>query len=117
MDNDTLYQMCTSIQKYLNVNKIPWKILEGPKFEDLRNVLDNVMKERTEASVGTVKRQANLITYEYENELWKKGILGENEPDKLRNTILFLLEINCILCAGDEHYNLWRDMVYKKSQL
>ena len=65
----TLYQMCTSIQKYLNVNKIPWKILEGPKFEDLRNVLDNIMKERTKANIGTVKHQASLITYEYENEL------------------------------------------------
>ena len=92
----TLYQMYTSIQKYLNVNKIPWKILEGPKFEDLHNVLDNVMKERTKANIGTVKCQSSLITYEYENELWEKGILGEDQPDKLRDTVLFLLGINCI---------------------
>ena len=109
--------MCTSIQKYLNVNKVHWKIPEGPKFQDLWTVLDNVMKERTEANVGTVRRQADLITYEYENELWEKGILGEDNPDTLQNTVLFLLGINCILRAGDEHYNLRREMSYKKSQL
>ena len=112
----TLYQLVISIQKYLHVNKIHWKILEGVEFEDLRTVLDNVMRERTEANVGTVRRQADLITYEYENELWEKGFLGEDEPDKLRNTVLFLIGINCILRAGDEHYQLRRDMAYKKSQ-
>ena len=113
----TLYQMCTSIQKYLNVNGLGWKIIEGPQFSDLCNVLDNVMKERTEANVGTVRKQASLITYEHENELWEKGVLGEDKPDKLRDTVLFLLGINCILRAGDEHYDLRREMSYKRSQL
>ena len=41
----TLYQLVVSIQKYLNLNRIPWKIIKGPEFTDLRTVLDNVMKE------------------------------------------------------------------------
>ena len=68
--------MVTSIQKYLHVNKIYWKIIDDPEFVDLRNVLDNVMKERHEANIGTVRRQAGLITYAYEQELWDKGLLG-----------------------------------------
>ena len=113
----TLYQLVVSIQKYLHVNDINWKILDEVEFRDLRNVLDNVIKERTQAQVGTVKRQANIIMYEFENELWERGVLGEDSPDKLRNTVLFLIGINCTLRAGDEHYQLRRDMPNKRSQL
>ena len=102
----TLYQLCTSIQKYLNVNKIPWKLVKGEGFQDLKIVLDNVMKERAEANIGMVKKQVQVITLEYENELWERVILGEHDPDPLRNTVLFLIGINCILRAGDEHYYL-----------
>ena len=40
----TLYQLCTSIQKYLNINKILWKLVKGSEFSELQTVLDNVMK-------------------------------------------------------------------------
>ena len=96
----TLYQMIVAIQKYLNVNKIPWKLIDSPQFESVKNVLDNVMKEHTQLNVGTVKKQAELITYDQENMLWKEGVLGENSPDKLRNTVLFLLGVNLALRAG-----------------
>ena len=73
----TLYQLVTSIQKYLHVNKLFWKILDGKEFEDMHNVLDNVMKERTQAQIGTVKHQANVISYNFEKDLWEKGVLGD----------------------------------------
>ena len=41
----TLYQMIVTIQKYLVVNKLKWKLVEGDEFEELRNVLDNIMHE------------------------------------------------------------------------
>ena len=105
----TLYQLCMAIQKYLNYNKVPWKIIEGREFDDVRTVLDNVMKERTALNIGVKKRQAQVITYDFERKMWESGILGEDTPDCLRDTILFLVGINCILRAGDEHYYLRRD--------
>ena len=63
------------------------------------------MKERTQANIGTVKCKAKIIPYDLENELWNRGVLGEESPDQLRNTVLFLLGMNCTLRAGDEHYN------------
>ena len=57
------------------------------------------------------------MTTEIENELWEKGILGEDSPDKLRNTVLFLLGLNVTLRAIDEHYHLRREMPNKSSQL
>ena len=57
-------------------------------------------------NIGVTKKQAMVISYETENCLWDKGILGEDEPEKFRNTVLFLLGINIYLRAVEEHYNL-----------
>ena len=43
-----------------------------------------------------------------ENELWVKGVLGEDNLEKLRNTVLFLIGINATLRAIEEHYHLCR---------
>ena len=98
--------MVVSLQKYWNVNRINWKLVEGNDFEELRIVLDNVMRERTQANVGVITKQADIISYEAEETLWSKGILGEDTPDKLRNTVLFLLGMNVLLRAVEEHYYL-----------
>ena len=113
----TLYEMITSTQKYLHESHVYWKILEDPEFLEVRNVLDNVMKERAAANLGTVVKQAQCIPLEFENQMWESGVLGEDTPDKLRNTVLFLLGMNCGLRAGDERYDLRRDTVRKQSQL
>ena len=113
----TLYQLIVAIQMHLNVNKIAWKLIDGAAFENVKIVLDNVMKQRTELNVGTVKKQAELITYAQENILWKEGHLGEQNPDQLRETVLYLLGVNLALRAGDEHYLLRREVPGKPSQL
>ena len=75
------------------------------------------MKERCADNIGNVRKQADLISYEYEEKMWCKGILGEDSPDKLQSMVLFLLGINLALHAVDEHYYLCRDMPDKMSQL
>ena len=112
----TLYQLCMAIQKYLNTNKIAWKIVEGTEFEEVKTVLDNVMKERTAMNIGVRKKQAQFINYKVEEDLWTSGILGEDTPDKLRDTVLFLLGNHCTLRASDEHYYLRRPTDYETSQ-
>ena len=109
--------MCMAIQKYLNTNRIPWKIVEGAEFEEVNSVLDNVMKERTALNVGVRKRQAQVINYKIEEDMWKSGVLGEDCPDRLRDTVLFLLGTHCTLRASDEHYLLQRPNMNEPSQL
>ena len=113
----TLYQMVLAIQKYLNVHRLTWQLLDDREFPDLKIVLDNVMKERAALNVGMTTRQASVITYQMENHLWETGVLGEHSPDKLRNTVLFLIGINVYLRAIDEHYSLRRDMPSQRSQI
>ena len=113
----TLYEMVTSIQKYLNQNNAFWKLLDHNEFCDVCTILDNVMKERASINIGTVKRQASYIDVNVENELWEKGKLGEDTPDKLRDTVLFILGLNLGLHAGNEHYNLQRETADMSSQI
>ena len=98
--------MCVAIQRYVNKKGKSWKLVDGPDFKDLRVVLDNVMKEHVSRKIGMTRKQASVIPFNYENELWKRGLLGEDSPDKLRDTVLFLLGINLGLRAGDEHHQL-----------
>ena len=79
----TLCELVIAIQKYLNQKNLPWKLIDDPSFLDLNMVLDNIMKECAAASIGVVKRQAEFITEEYENELWRSGTLGEDNHQKL----------------------------------
>ena len=58
-----------------------------------------------------------MIGYETENSLWDRGILEEDTPDKLRNTVLFLLGINVHLTVIEEHYYLQRLTPVEASQL
>lgn len=51
------------------------------------------MKERAKQNIGMIKKQVQVITHSFEDELWKKSILGEDTPDKLRQTVLFMIFI------------------------
>ena len=113
----TLYQMISAIQKYLVVNKIYWRLIHGTEFSDLKTVLHDVMQECTKMNVDVVKKQAGVISYEMENKLWESGVLGKDTPDKLRDTVLFLIGINVTLRAVKEHYYLCREMPNQSSQL
>ena len=113
----TLYHLVVSIQKFLNEKGKYWKIIEGKEFVEVHNVLDNLMKQRARNNIGTVRRQAQMISMKHEDELWGKGILSEDSPDKLCDTVLFLLGINLGLRAVDEHYYLRRECLEKASQI
>ena len=69
----TLYQLVVAIQKYLNVNNIPWKLIEDAEFDVVKTVLDNVMKECTALNIGVKKKQAKFIPHKLEESMWEKG--------------------------------------------
>ena len=95
---------------------LKWKLIEGD-FDGLRSTLDNLMKDCASKSIGTVKRQAEMLTFKHEQAMWDKGFLGESNPTLLRDTVIFLLGIYAGLRAGDEHCNLRRDTTDLASQI
>ena len=115
----TLYQLAIAIQNYLKKKGVLWKLVHsnGQEFNKFNRVLDKVMQERASMSIGTVRKQAQVISLDFENALWDQNILGEDTPDKLRSTVLFIIGVNCALRAGDEHYALRRPGGCMESQL
>ena len=111
--------MAVAIQNYLKQHNVNWKLVHsnGLEFRKFNRVLDKVMQERAALTIGTVKRQAQVISLDFENTLWSNNVLGEDSVDKLRSTVLYILGVNCALRAGDEHYALRRLGGQTSSQL
>ena len=65
------------------------------------------MKGCTKRGLGIVKH-ATPILNKMENEMWSRGVLGKDTPDKLLKTVLFLIGVNFALHGGDEHKHLLR---------
>ena len=64
-----------------------------------------------------VPKQASYIPIDFERKLSERKVLGEDSPEILRETVLFLLGINLGLRAVDEHYALHHHSSDKPSQL
>ena len=84
---DSLFSLTCALQRHLELNGRPVSLLDGPEFQKLRNTLDNAMQDRTRAGIGINKRQAGVVTIEQETELWERGILGSDNPEKLLRTV------------------------------
>ena len=96
-----------NIQMHLRKKKIGWRLLDPVQFLDLRNTIDNIMKERTAKGLG--KENPSLpISFAMEELLWQKGILGESNPIQLMHTVCYLLGLHCALRGRGEHYCLRR---------
>ena len=73
----TLYQMVCSLQNHLKKNKCDWKLVHNNnEFQKFQQVLDKVMQERSSQNLGMVKKQAQIISLEFENTLWEKAFWG-----------------------------------------
>ena len=104
---NTLYHISAGIMRYLRVNGKPEiDIFKEPGFSKFRIVLDSEMKRLQAAGVGTVQQKAEPITFEEEEVLWQKGILGDSIPQSLLDTMLYMNGLYFALRGGKEHRNL-----------
>ena len=81
-------------------------------FRSIRNTLDDVMGGRTAGGWG--RPEGDLVLEEHGRVLWEKGMLGEDSPDKLRQTVFFLIGVGFGLRGLKEQYDLRR---YPDSQI
>lgn len=111
----TMKEIVAMIQHYFqNSLSRTWSIFVDKEFHETRNILDAQMKRV--AALGTVKakKRAASISFDDEEDLWQKGILGDETPRKLMDTLIYLLGLHLSLRAAKEH----RDLAFgKDSQL
>ena len=71
------------------------------------------MKRLQSAGIGSVKKQAEPLTMDEEEQLWEKKILGDHSPKALLNTMMFMNGLYFALRSGVEH----RQLVHSPSQI
>ena len=99
----TLKDIILSLQFYLETRGYTYHLIDDDLFREIRFTLDNLMKRRTILGLGNHVRQAQIITFEDEELMWKKGVLGSGSPRQLVDTILYKVGLCCALRAGKEH--------------
>ena len=104
--DESLYEMLISLQIYLSSKGKEYKFLDDDAFIPLKNTLDSKMKELSSAGKRVQRRKAQIITYEEEQLMWEKGVLGSDTPSKLMDTLVYLFGLHFALRAGQEHRNL-----------
>ena len=100
----TLYDIVICIQFHLESIGFAWKLLNHDTFREIRFTLDNLMKLRVSQGIGTSVHQASVLSAMDEEDLWSLGLLGWDTPDKLLNTVVYLVGKGFALRAGKEHY-------------
>ena len=111
---NTLHHICAGIMRYLRTNGMPeLDIFKQAGFSRFRMVLDSEMKRLQASGIGTVQKKAEPITFEEEEILWQKKILGDSTPQSLLDTMLYMNGLYFALHGGKEHRNLR----YKPSQI
>ena len=63
------------------------------------------MKERHAMGLG-VKKSSSVISLGQEKELFAKGLLGVECPEKLLRTVIYMLGLHLALHGGVEHHRL-----------
>ena len=104
---NTIRELVILVQMHLHENSINWKLLDGHKFPNLRNVVDNTMKERKAMGLG-VRHSGSVISLDSENKIFDEGILGEDNPTKLLETVIYMVGLHLALRGGVEDSRLRR---------
>ena len=103
---DTLHIICSGLQRFIRETRPEINLFKDPVFAGFQRTLDSEMKRLRSHGMGVKKKQAEPITAEEENLLWEGGLLGEENPQALLDTMLFLCGIHFALRSGEEHRSL-----------
>ena len=104
---NTLHHIACGIMRYLRINGKPGiDIFKDKEFARFRTVLDSEMKRLQSSGLGSGQRKAEPITYDEEEIMWEKGILGDHSPQSLIDTMFYMNGLYFALRGGKEHRNL-----------
>jgi hypothetical protein len=80
------------------------------QFEYFRSAFDSVLKELLQQGVGTTKKQGGIKSDDLEDRMWEEGVLRDDSPQKLLDTLVYCFGLNLALRSGKEHRSLRQGM-------
>lgn len=105
----TKHEIITSIQKYMEINCRKRRLLDAETFPMLYYALDVSMKESSRQGLGMKAKAAAEISYNQEETLWNKNVLGKDDPKSLQRAVFFVIGVQFGIRGGREHRNLTID--------
>ena len=84
----SLYDLLQGLSMFLECEHGFEKKVMSYAFKEVCNTLDNIMEERTAEGISG-RSEHDYISEDHEQILWEKGILGEDNPDKLHKSVFF----------------------------
>ncbi len=94
---NTVYSIIVMMQLFFEKKGHTWKLLDGKLLNSVRNTVDNIMKRHSMARIAQKVKRFKLISITDEEEMWDFGVLGEETPDVLRNTVMYLIGLTFAL--------------------
>ena len=88
---------------YCHSKGVYYKFMQDADFADIHNTLDNTMKKLSKLSKITCKEKAQPFILSEEDAMWHDGILGQDNPEQLINTLMYLLGVHLSLRAIDKY--------------
>ena len=102
--------MVSGLRRYLRLSGQPeLDFVKNPQFSEFRADLDAEMKALQRSGLGSKQQQAEPLTQEEAEMLWKKGLLGSSNPQTLLDTMMFMNGMYFALRSGAEHWQLRHD--------
>ena len=101
---NTLHHIVAGLPRHL---RFGGRMLDQ-KFTAFQASLDGEMKRLQAKGLGINRRQAEVITPEEEETLWRTGQLGDSNPQQLLDTMIFCCGLFFALRSGREHRQLRR---------
>ena len=104
---DSIHHIVSGVQRFVRWKNNPAiDIFSDPEFAEFRRCLDSEMKRLQQSGLGSRKRKAEPLSEAEEEQLWRLGLLGDNSPQSLVDTIVVMNGLYFALRSGSEHRQL-----------
>ena len=109
--------LLSALNRILQDNKAPFSVFdkEDPQFCHLMRTLDSVSSDLHWEGVDAQRKSASVITYEDENVLREKGLLGDDLPRVSQHTVFYYAGMQFCLKGIQEQYDLTRQQLIRVS--